>query len=506
MYYIQGVMSVSSIRVLLGGKTFELEAEGGESLLAVLRSAGFTLPAACGGRGKCGKCRVRINGVSRLACKAIPCDGDEIILPENAGGIILTQTPTIAHVSGYESGCAAAVDLGTTTVAVRIYDLKSGRELKTASAWNAQASYGADVISRIQYTMDNFSGLDRLTEIIRGQAEELIRQALSDCGRQVQDLRRTVLVGNTVMQHIFAHLPVHGIALAPFKPETLFSADVCDTLLGAPLYYAPCVAGYVGGDITAGLLASQLHEAHERALFLDIGTNGEMVIGGKGGFHCCAVASGPAFEGAGISCGMAAVEGAVSHVRYDKGFLYDIIGGGPAKGLCGSGLIDLIAVLVRLGCIDEGGRLLPPDEVPENVRRYLTCDDNGNGLFRLTDDVYLSAQDVRNLQLAKSAVAAGISVLLDAVGIKADELEGVYLAGGFGSFVDPASAAAIGMLPDIGSDKLHCCGNTALAGASIMALDSNRISAVRDLAERCNYIELSGRADFAAAFTENMAF
>ena len=506
MHYIQGVISVSSIRVFLGGKTFELEAENGASLLSTLRSAGFTLPAACGGRGKCGKCRVSINGVSRLACKAVPCDGDEIVLPENAGGMILTQTPAIAHTSGNESGCAAAVDLGTTTVAVRLYDLESGRELKTACAWNVQASYGADVISRIQYTMDNPDGLDALGEIIRRQVEELIKQTLSDSGRQVRDLRRTVLAGNTVMQHIFARLPVRGIALAPFRPETLFSRDTGDTLLGAPLSYAPCVAGYVGGDITAGLLASELYKAHGKALFLDIGTNGEMAVGGEDGFHCCAVASGPAFEGAGISCGMAAVEGAVSHVRYDKGFLYDIIGGGSARGLCGSGLIDLIAVLVRLGCIDEGGRLLPPEEIPENMRRYFVRDGDGNGVFRLTDDVYLSARDVRSLQLAKAAVAAGISVLLNAVGMDAEKIEGVYLAGGFGSFVDPSSAAAIGMLPKIRPEKLHCCGNTALAGASVMALDRKHIDTARSIAERCSYIELSGRADFAAAFTENMTF
>lgn len=311
---------MSSVRVLLGGKSFDIKTEDGETLLSALRRSGFTLPAACGGRGKCGKCRVGINSVSRLACRVVPNDGDVVTLPEKSGGRILTQTPEIVSCAGKMSGLAAAVDLGTTTVAVRLYELAGGRELKTISAWNAQAAYGGDVISRIQYTMETPNGLNELSRIIRAQVEDMISRALEDCGKSKSELRHTVLVGNTVMQHIFASLPVEGIARAPFKPETLFEIDCNDVLLGAPVHYSPCVAGYVGGDITAGLLSSGLYKKPGRSLFLDIGTNGEMALGGSDGFACCAVASGPAFEGAGISCGMAAVDGAVSHVRYDGGF------------------------------------------------------------------------------------------------------------------------------------------------------------------------------------------
>lgn len=497
---------MSSVRVLLGGKSFDIKTEGGETLLSALRRSGFTLPAACGGRGKCGKCRVGVNSVSRLACRVVPNDGDVVTLPEKSGGRILTQTPEIVSCAGKMSGLAAAVDLGTTTVAVRIYELADGREERTLSAWNAQAAYGGDVISRIQYTMDTPDGLQELSRIIRAQVEDMINRALEDCGRKKSELRHTVLAGNTVMQHIFASLPVEGIARAPFKPETLFEDDRSDSLLGAPLHYAPCVAGYVGGDITAGLLSSGLYKNPGRSLFLDIGTNGEMALGGSEGFACCAVASGPAFEGAGISCGMAAVDGAVSHVRCDGGFLYDVIGGKAACGLCGSGLIDLAAALTGTGCIDEGGRLLSPEEAPEKMRRYLTRDENGNGIFHLTREVYLTAQDVRNLQLAKAAVAAGIDVLLAAKGMKSSDIDGLYLAGGFGSYVDTESAMKIGMLPRVEKDKLHSIGNTALAGAAMMALDPEKRGAVRQLAHDCSYIELSGRADFAAAFAENMSF
>ena len=497
---------MSSVRVLLGSKSFIIDVENGATLLTSLRAAGFTLPAACGGRGKCGKCRVSVNGVSRLACRVIPNDGDDVILPESSGGRILTETPEILLNPGEKPGCAAAVDLGTTTIAVRVYDLETGRELKTVSAWNAQAAYGGDVISRIQYTMENAEGLEELSRIVRTQVGDMIKDVLTRCGKVESELQHIVLAGNTTMQHIFAKLPVKGIALAPFKPETLFPYGFNDTLLSVPLYYAPCVAGYVGGDITAGIMAAGLHEKAGQSLFLDIGTNGEMALGGKDGFHCCAVASGPAFEGAGISCGMAAVDGAISHVRYNNGFLFDIIGNETAKGLCGSGLIDLIAVLTELGCIDESGRLLPPEDAPDKLRRYLSRDENGNGIFRLTKDVFLNAQDVRNLQLAKAAVAAGIKVLLDKAGMCIDDLDAVYLAGGFGSYIDTESAMKIGMLPRISANKLHNPGNTALAGASMAAVNLNKLECIQDIADRCNYIELSGRADFAAAFTDNISF
>lgn len=497
---------MSSVRVLLDSKSFIIDVENGATLLTALRAAGFTLPAACGGRGKCGKCRVSVNGVSRLACRVIPNDGDEVILPESSGGRILTETPEILLNPGEKTGCAAAVDLGTTTIAVRVYDLEAGRELKTVSAWNAQAAYGGDVISRIQYTMENSEGLEELSRIVRTQVGDMIKDVLTQCGKVENELQHIVLVGNTTMQHIFAKLPVKGIALAPFKPETLFPYGFNDTLLSVPLYYAPCVAGYVGGDITAGIMAAGLHEKAGQCLFLDIGTNGEMALGGRDGFHCCAVASGPAFEGAGISCGMAAVDGAISHVRYNNGFLFDIIGNETAKGLCGSGLIDLIAVLTELGCIDESGRLLPPEDAPDKLRRYLSRDENGNGIFHLTRDVFLNAQDVRNLQLAKAAVAAGIKVLLDKAGMSIDDLDAVYLAGGFGSYIDTESAMKIGMLPRISANKLHNPGNTALAGASMAAVNLNKLECMQDIADRCNYIELSGRADFAAAFTDNISF
>lgn len=497
---------MSSIHVRQGTGELELPLKPGETLLALLRDGGVSLPAACGGKGRCGKCRVEYNGAPRLACRVFPQDGDRVVLPERSGGLILTEARTGPVLRAGGAGCAAAVDLGTTTVAVGIYDLSRGREVASAADWNAQAPYGADVISRIQYALERTDGLQELSRRIREQVWRLICAAMEGCGRPVEQIKRIVLAGNTAMQLLFVGRPVSGLASAPFHPDTLFRDPQADELYNIPVFYAPCVSGYVGGDVTAGLLASGLWEQKGNHLFLDIGTNGEMALGGAEGFLCCAVASGPAFEGAGISCGMPGMRGAVSHVRYDRGFLYDVIGGGPARGLCGSGLLDLAAELLRLGVIDGGGRLLPPEEAPAALRRYLARDGDGNGLFRLTEDVVLTAGDVRSLQLAKAAVAAGIRVLLEQRGLTAAQLDGLCLAGGFGTYLSPDSAAAIGMLPQMPRDRLHSLGNTALAGAAMAAADPGEMGRLRAVAHGCRYLELSGRADFAAAFVEHMGF
>lgn len=402
-----------------------------------------------------------------------------------------------------ETGCAAAIDLGTTTTALRLYDLATCHALATCADWTALAPYGADVITRIQYTIDHQDGLTRLSSLLRQQLKALLTRALSQAGRQPAELKRTVTAGNTVMQSLLAGVSVRPLAAAPFCPETFFRQSSGLTLLDAPLYCVPCAAGFVGGDITAGLLASGLARRAGHFLFLDIGTNGEMALGGMDGFTCCAVAAGPAFEGAGIACGMLGVDGAVSRVRYSDAFKMNVIGGGEAVGLCGSGLIDLTALLLRLGVIDEGGRLLPPEDAPEAFRRYLTRDENGCGVFHLTDRVYLTAADVRALQLAKAAVAAGVQILLAQQGLTLSALDGLYLSGGFGMYLDPASAAAIGMLPRLPAAKLHSVGNAALSGAAQLALRGD-MSAADGIVNRLTYLELSGRPDFADAFAKNI--
>ena len=502
---------MSSVRVIRAGKTETFLAKSDESLLEVLRRNGIPVTAPCGGNGTCGKCRVTVRRErgeeSVLACRTLVEDGCTV-LPETAeGGVICADGGEISLRADGKSGLGAAVDLGTTTVAVKLFDLADGRSLAGRSAWNAQAPYGGDVITRCQFCMERPEGLDTLKTLVQKQISELIAGICDDTGRDMHDVKEIFLAGNTVMQHILWGLSPAGIAVAPFRPESLFDGGETADLAGIPLRCAPCVAGYVGGDITAGLLASGLHETKGRALFLDVGTNGEMALGGADGFVSCAVASGPAFEGAGITCGMASTAGAVSHVRWNgEAPEFEVIGGGDPKGICGSGLLDLLAMLLELGIVDETGWLLPPEDAPEEFETWLDEDEDGNGCFWLTDEVCFTAADVRQLQLAKAAVAAGISVLMQETGLSFEEIDQLVLAGGFGSHMSAKSAVAIGMLPEALLEKIVCVGNSSLTGASMALLSKKKQEDLLDIQKKCNYLELSGNSAFNDLFPEHMTF
>lgn len=503
---------MSRILACQGGKYFELKGKTGENLLETLRRNGLELSAPCGGNGKCGKCRVEIESSagreSVLACRYriegdiclhLPEQGDEAICREG-------RQVDITYCIG-RSGLGAAVDIGTTTLAVKLFDLTDGRELGSCGAWNSQSSFGADVISRCQYVIEHEDGLELLKKRIQSQVFSLIHKLMDRSGREEEELEELFVVGNTVMEHIFMGLSPAGMALAPFRPLTIFMEKTLVYIKNIKTFAAPCVAAYVGGDVLAGLLSSGLGSREGLNLFLDIGTNGEMALGGERGFACCAVASGPAFEGAGISCGMAGMPGAVKAVKWkENGFEMETIGGEEPRGLCGSGLISLLALMLELGAVDEGGRLLPPEEAPEELGAWLDEDENGNGCLHLTERVYLTAGDVRQLQLAKAAVAAGIDVLMEELGICPGDIDGVYIAGGFGSGLDVKAAAAIGMLPEELADRAEAIGNSALGGAAMALLDMGSREELYRIQKKCRYIELSGDARFNRAFPAHMMF
>lgn len=503
---------MSRVRVIQAGEAREFPAKNDETLLEVLRRGGIAVTAPCGGNGTCGKCRVKLQrgGTEEtvLACRTVVGEDCTVIAEEQTGGVICTEgVGAPLRVNGRRSGLGAAVDLGTTTVAVKLFDLADGRELGSASAWNAQAPYGADVITRCQFCMERDNGLSVLSSLARRQISDIIENLCREAGRASREVTEVHLAGNTVMQHLLAGLSPAGIAAAPFRPESLFDSGETTRLGSFALHYAPCVAGYVGGDITAGLLASRLGRKQGKSLFLDVGTNGEMALGGRDGFLCCAVASGPAFEGAGISCGMASTMGAVNHVRWANNIPeLEVIGGGAPKGLCGSGLLDLLAMLLELGIVDESGYLLPPGEAPEGFDAWLHEDEDGNGCFWLAEDVYFTAADVRQLQLAKAAVAAGISVLMQEAKISFDDIDTLVLAGGFGSHMSAGSAVRIGMLPAALLERIVCVGNSSLSGASMVLLDEEKRAELREIQRTCRYLELSGNAAFNRLFPEHMTF
>lgn len=507
---------MSRVLVIQAGKERELTTLPGENLLEVLRRGGYAVSAPCGGNGTCGKCLVTLleddGETDRVYACRFPVLRDlRVLLDESPGdGLICTDgTKLPMQLSPNRQGYCAAVDLGTTTVALKLFDLSTGQEVASASAWNRQAPYGADVITRCQYCMEHPDGTEHLSILIRAQIHVLLEQACEKSGVKQESVKEIYLAGNTVMEHILFGLSPASIAVSPFTPTTLFDDGRIFSLNGIPLFPAPCVAGYVGGDITAGLLSCGLLDKPGQHLFLDIGTNGEMALGGKDGFLCCAVASGPAFEGAGITCGMTSTDGAVSHVSWTDGAPeLTVIGNGTPKGICGSGLLDLLAMLLELGIVDETGYLQPPDEVDGNFSPWLDEDEDGNGIFYLTSDrrIFFTAADVRQLQLAKAAVAAGISVLTEAAGISLSDIDTLYLAGGFGSHLSAQSAAAIGMLPRALLEKIVCVGNASLSGAGLALLDTDARLKLSAIQKSCRYLELSGNQSFNTLFPEHMTF
>lgn len=421
-----------------------------------------------------------------------------------------------AHGSGTDinaaAGCGAAVDLGTTTVVIELYSLsrRPPHPIGVISDWNAQLSYGSDVITRVQYIMTHADGLDVLSERIRGQIADLTRSLCEQHQIPFSEVKQISVAGNTIMQHIFAGIDPSSIAAAPYTPQTLFTDDTPMHFAEFPdadVFFSPCVSGYVGGDITSGLLSSGLLHHPGCALFLDIGTNGEMALCENGQFLCCSVASGPAFEGAEITCGMRSVPGAVSRVTQDgPAFSIDIISNAEPLGICGSGLIDLLAVLLKAEIIDETGRLLPPDEAPKALAQYLTEDENGNGIFHLTDGISFTAADVRMLQLAKAAVAAGIDILLKEAGKTTSDIDTLYLAGGFGTYLNPENAASIGMIPQELAAKTKGLGNSSLAGMRICLIRPQRRGELMEIQRRCRYLELSGNPDFNDLYIDHLSF
>ena len=495
-------------------KTHTVEAVSGETILSALRRAGIVVEAPCGGNGTCSKCKVTVeteNGREEVLSCQTPVQADSTVYVGDAGRMHVSEFGRKADFAfDGEEGLGAAIDIGTTTVVVHLYDLKSGQRLATESGANAQRPYGADVISRISYAEAN--GVDDLRAAICGQITGRITAACRKAGRRPAELRRIAIAGNTVMEHLFAGLDPTSIGVAPYKPLSLFDDGNFDdyklaAFPDAEIYLAPSIAGYVGGDITAGLLACGTHDMRETCLFLDVGTNGEMALLHEGSYNCCATAAGPAFEGAEITCGMPGVPGAINTVTVEDGKLHStVLGGGPATGVCGSGLIDALAAMLKLGAMDDTGRM-DIDEAEDAALPYMGENEHGTVFFlNEARTVYITQNDIRQVQLAKAAVAAGLQVLVDDAGLPFEKVDKMFLAGGFGSFINKESAVAIGLLPKALLHRIDVVGNSAGEGACAALGSKAARDTLADIAARCRYTELSSSAAFMNAYVLEMGF
>jgi uncharacterized 2Fe-2S/4Fe-4S cluster protein (DUF4445 family) len=482
-----------------------VDAEPGASLRDLLFPHGVEFP--CGGRGACRGCRVRVSGGAgdptpedrriltpgeiasgwRLACRAV-VTGDLSIEVEQWASAILVDDRPLA-VAG-RRGFGVAVDVGTTTIVAQLVDLAEPRVLGVRTALNPQAVFGADIMTRVQAALEP-AGAVRLRDAVRTEVGRLVAGVSADAGRRPD---RVVLVGNTVMHHLFCGLDVAPLAAAPFEsphgrecrlePGPLGWALPPDTAIR----FLPCIGGFVGSDVLAGVRALGLEARGGLHALIDLGTNAEIVVATRDRLLCASTAAGPAFEGGKISQGMRACTGAISAISVaDEKLACRVIGGGRARGLCGSGLVDAVRCALDLGRVLPSGRLA-----------------GGLAALPLHGDVSLTQADVRELQLAKAAIAAGLETLVARLGATLADVTRVHLAGAFGNYVSRSSARRIGLVT-VDTDRIHAAGNTALLGAKLALFDEGPDALATTLG-RLEHVPLGADPAFADAYVAAMAF
>jgi len=415
-----------------------------------------------------------------------------------------------------------AFDIGTTTIVGYLLDLNSGKELCHVSALNPQTKFGGDVISRTAYSNQK-KGLEELHLSVIETLNRLIETAASKVDRTPEAIYALSFAGNTCMHHLFLGLSPRHIALVPYVPvvsEALVLDPASIDLVINPAgraFVLPNVAGYVGGDTVAVVLATEMDRSEAMTLAIDIGTNGEMVLGTRHRLVSCSTAAGPAFEGAQISSGMRGAEGAIDHVSFGEAMAFSVIGDAKPKGICGSGLIDLVAGLLDLGIITKPGRLLSADRVDNPkaapfLERLVSSEDGPAFLLVEGGDtehgrpILLTQGDVRSLQAAKGAIAAGVKILCEKQGIALDEIQEVVLAGAFGNYMDPHNACLIGLIPRELDGRITMVGNAAGAGAKMALLSREEFDRASDISKVVEYIELGAHKDFNTVFAHNTRF
>ena len=462
-------------------------AEAGALLSAVLSENGFAVPAACAGRGVCNKCAVKV--LSGVFDNVTPDENGKI---KSCRARVASDAVIEADFSEKSEGsdftgegeapknvCGIAVDIGTTTVAAAFVNKKG--ELRYASCINPQSAYGADVISRISACAEG--KLAPQTERIRRSIAALMREL--DPAGEAEEL---TVAGNTTMLHIFCGVSPESMGVYPFTPAFTDAVHLTGAELGLSVKKVtvlPCVSAFIGADITAGMYVLGLHKTEKRVLLADLGTNGEIVFSDAGKLLCTSAAAGPALEGACIECGTGGVPGAINRV-YKKNGVRGFTVIGSTTGICGAGLADAVALMLSEGVLDETG--------------YLEEE------YYLADNVYISPADIRQLQLAKSAVCSAVERLLESANILPDTVDELFIAGGLGYYMSPESAFACGILPRFPKAAVTAAGNTSLRGALRCIGNASAVEEMRSIAKNCSVAELGGDPRFNELFAENMFF
>ena len=504
------------VRIHKGEELITLQAKRGTDLLEFLRSHGYPIEAPCSGSGRCGKCKVKLleqrytidsreasflseadkrDGIILACYHEIDRDIDvvqklEAVETEIEGDYMSFQISSpkgkILPLVLKEFGIA--VDIGTTTLVVSLIDLATQKTIGTKKTLNPQKAYGADVISRILYVTEHRNGV--LGRVIREKIEALILELLQEADKHETDIKEIVISGNTTMIYRLLDMDPSAIAVSPFETVDMGvkeckAAEIFTEHVTAEVTLLPYRSAYVGGDIISGLYAYDIAFKKENILYVDIGTNGEMVLKTPNRLISAATAAGPAFEGANIKNGMGSVSGAICEVALsEEGYSIKTLGSAEPIGLCGSAIVDVTAVLMEQGFIENTGYM--QDRV------------------NISGDIWFYPEDVRQVQLAKGAITAGIDVLLMEAGLTYQDIDAFYIAGGFGSHLNIKNSSAIGLIPKALADRIVLVGNASLAGAVRFILEKEGLAQVKALVEQCEYLELSSDLRFNEFFIENM--
>lgn len=462
------------ITVLQNGVERKIQCNTGDRLSDIL---GDYLHLPCGGRGTCKNCTVKVDGSKVLSCQTFVKKPVTVKILDLPDAQIVKEGISRNAAFDKDSGVGLAIDIGTTTIAAYCVDLATGKIVASLGELNMQRRFGSDVVSRI--------GCDHtlLHSIIAKQISSIVEKF-------GYTFKKALAVGNTPMLHFLQGYSAKSLAVAPFTPVSTEMKTWDSTKLGIsqsfPLTVAPGISAFVGGDTVAAIIACSMDLDEKTALLVDIGTNGEIVLSHKGRLYCCSTAAGPAFEGAHITHGMGSVEGAISKVKIQNGIHIETIGGKPPVGICGSGIIDAVAQMLKYDIIDSTG-LLDFD-------------------FHIKEGIYINQQDIRQVQYAKAAIYAGIETLARYVKVGYKDIETVYIAGGMGNYLDIKNAAYIGLFPKELTDKVVFCGNAAGSGAISMLLSDKIRKTAKKLAAQTEYIELSSSSLFQEEYIKQLSF
>ena len=580
----------------------------GTTLFSAAHWIGLPIDSTCGGRGTCGKCKVRvvegaaevttadhrqllkeeIEGGWRLSCQTriyedMVCEvpqllrvpkaatmglGRLVILDPNvrkvylelaepsledqrsdmmrlkealteeghdmeAGVPVMRTIPNALRVSGFKVTAVlageqlvalepgdttdecfgVAFDVGTTTLVGTLMNLRTGMAAGVLSTLNGQAPFGADVISRVSHGMNGPDAVLELQTAVVTTMNGILTDLYRETGVSPDRTYEAVVVGNATMLHLLFGIDPSPLAVMPFTPAFMEPMVVAAREVGLNIHphgyiqTLPALGAYVGADIVAGVLATSVVREDKLRVFVDVGTNGEIVLGSAQRALATAAPAGPAFEGSQIRCGMRATDGAIEGVQLGDGVELQIIGGDiPAAGICGSGLVDAVAQLLLVGLLDHSGRMKTAADVPGHPLRDRLIEVDGVRAFLLADGVFLTQKDIRELQFAKGSIATGIKVLMDILGVETKDLDEVLLGGSFGSYLNPESAKIIGLVPPVPVDRIIAVGNSAGEGAKIALLSYRERQVAFELPLRIEYVELSGRTDFNDTFVSVLGF